>query len=1072
MRKRQSKTVSGIMLTLLLAGMLTLAFNVRLAGSFVPPPTPQWTQTYGGTADEEAHCMIQTSDGGYALAGSLSPLGEWWFVKADGAGNMIWNQNYGGYGWSDVFSLVQTSDRGYALAGRDGGGSMDMGLVKTDSAGNMEWIGTYGAGWAWDEARSVVQTPDGGYALAGSTRSFGAGYNDFWLVKTDSLGNMQWNQTYGGTGFERGYSVVQTGDGGYAFAGYTTSFGAGGNDFWLVRTDSAGNMQWNQTYGGAGDDGGGLDERTVSVVQALDGGYALAGTTTSYGAGGNDFWLVKTDSAGNSQWNQTYGGTGDEIALAMVQTLSDGGYALAGSTSSFGAGGNDFWLVRTDSAGNMQWNQTYGGAGAEATVYERAWSVVQTLDGGYALAGTTTSYGAGGSDFWLIKLGPIGPTASFTHSPEKPQVNDPVAFNASLSKPGWNDGNEPPIVSYAWDFESDGVIDAYGVTATYPFPAVGTYTVTLNVTDAQGLWDTETHTIKVISVATAINDGVTWLVNQQNPDGSWGSMYPVAQTGLAVLKLEEHAVDPKYGYGLPSPFDPRYPYREHVEKGLNYLFAHAHIMDISMQPAGDPDTNINGKGIYFLSWDWDYQRTYETAVAMMAIAGSRAPDRVVSVAGSPVDGWTYMDVLQDTVDYLAFGQNDADWARGGWSYYENDVWQDPWDGWEWWRSDQSCTGWATFGLGFAESPTYKFACTIPAFVKTELNIWIDYVQNDVDGDIDDGGAGYQGPYEANILRTGHLLYMMALVGDTATTSRVQDAIAYLVRHWNDPNDDPGWKGTPEQTASYQATLNVMKGLFTLGIHEIDGIDWQSEFEHVLKTQQLDDGSWPSTKWDWGGDRILSTEWALLTLEKVAPPPIKYVDIKPGSWPNPFNLVSNGLLPVAICGTADFDVTTINVTTIKLTREGLDAGVSPIRWNYEDVATPWTGEPGGGHALGGDGYLDLTLKFSRQEVRSTLGLDAFLGQVIPLIITGNLNTAAGGTPFTGRDYVWILELHGDANDDLVVNILDLSVISAHWYPGPPNGPLGYDIVSDLNGDCAVNILDVSIVSSKWGQFWQP
>jgi len=685
----------------------------------------------------------------------------------------------------------------------------------------------------------------------------------------------------------------------------------------------------------------------------------------------------------------------------------------------------------------------------------------------------TFKYGTeitGGSGYWRCAISapptemvPIvpGPRARFTWEPTRQLVNEPVAFNASTSKPV-----EMPIVRYAWDFDSDGVIDDYGVTVTHIFSAAGSYTVTLNVTDSHGFWDTKTHTIKVVSVGTAINDGVSWLADRQNPDGSWGSSYPVAQTGLAVLKLEEHAVDWKHGYGLPSPFDPRYPYCEKVEKGLNYIFAHAYLIDIAMQPAGDPDTNANGKGVYFMSFAWSkQQRTYETSIAMMAIAGSRAPNKVVNVPESPVDGWTYKDVLQDSADYLAFGQNDADWERGGWGYFENTVG----------RSDQSCGGWAVFGLGFAESPAYKFMCTIPAFVKTELNIWIDYIQNDVDGDTNHGGAGYFDPNGgANILRTGHLLYMMAFVGDTAVTPRVQDAVAYLVRHWNDPDYDPGWKGYPEYPywgASYQATLNVMKGLFTLGIHQIDGIDWQNEFEHVLVAQQLDDGSWPYTIWG-DGDRILGTEWALLTLEKVAPPPIRYVDIKPGSWPNPINLASRGVLPVAICGTADFDVRTINVTTIKLSRQGVSVGVSPIRWAYEDVATPWTGEPGGGHALGGDGYLDLTLKFSTQEVTTTLGLDAFLKQKIPLIITGNLNQAAGGTHFTGQDYVWILNLPGDANDDLVVNIIDVSMVSAHWYPGPPIGPLGYGAASDLNGDGNVDILDIALISSQWAHFWQP
>jgi len=486
--------------------------------------------------------------------------------------------------------------------------------------------------------------------------------------------------------------------------------------------------------------------------------------------------------------------------------------------------------------------------------------------------------------------GPHGPVAYFTFDPKRPQVNDIVTFDASLSIPGWDGTHEMPIVSYEWDFETDGIVDAYGITATHAYPAAGTYLVTLKVTDSQGSFDTTTRSIKVVTLGQVIKDGVAWLVNQQKPDGSWGASYPVAETGLAVLKLEEHAVDSKYGYGLASPFDPSYPYHENVERGLNYLFSKAKLIDIFMQPAGDPDTNHNGKGVYFTSWEWDrWYSTYETGIAMMAIAGSRSPGRVVSVLGSSVDGWTYKDVLQDAVDYLAFGQNDADWPRGGWGYYDNIAY----------HSDQSNSGWAVFGLGFAESPAYKFMCTVPAFVKTELNIWIDYIQNDVDGDIYDGGAGYSEPSWPNILRTGHLLYMMAFVGDTAATPRVMDAVHYLVRWWNDPTTDPGWRGTPGQIASYQAMFNVMKGLFTLGIHEIDGIDWQTEFEHVLKAQQLEDGSWPNTLYDWTPERILSTTWALLTLEKVAPPPIMVSKWFTDSDNNPLPTDANGNAMVTV-----------------------------------------------------------------------------------------------------------------------------------------------------------------------------
>jgi len=369
------------------------------------------TQKYGGLDNDEARSVVQTVDGGYALAGSTGSFGagtdDFWLVKVDASGNHEWNQKYGGLDNDEARSVVQTVDGGYALAGVTGtyfARNSDFWLVKTDSSGNHEWNQTYG-GKRNDEVRSVVQTVDGGYALAGYTNSFGAGGGhffwgraDFWLVKTDEAGNMQWSKTYGGLGNERAYSMVLTVDGGYALAGSITYSGEAFNgsfDFWLVKTDASGNHEWNQTYGGQDHD------ETRSVIQTVDGGYALAGQTVSFGAGSTDFWLVKTDSSGNHEWNQTYGGPNGDEAYSVVQTV-DGGYVLAGYTSSFGAGSTDFWLVKTDSSGNHEWNQTYGGPNIDS-----AHSVVQTVDGGYALAGKTGIW-ARNSDFWLVKTDEFG----------------------------------------------------------------------------------------------------------------------------------------------------------------------------------------------------------------------------------------------------------------------------------------------------------------------------------------------------------------------------------------------------------------------------------------------------------------------------------------------------------------------------------------------------------------------------------------------------------------------------------------------------------------------------------------
>jgi hypothetical protein len=253
------------------------------------------------------------------------------------------------------------------------------------------WSKTYGGAYD-DSGCSVLRTSDGGCAIAGYTASYGVN-GDAYLIRTDAGGNMLWNKTYGGTNNEYVYSMVQTTDGGYALAGYTNSFGAGSYDFYLVRTDSFGNKLWNKTYGGTSGDYG------WSVVQTTDGGYALAGHTRSYGAGIEDVYLVRTDSAGVMLWNRTYGGTGSDYGYSVVQT-SDGGYTMTGYTQSYGAGGQDLWLVKTDSSGNLLWNKTYGGMDMDCE-----FSVVQTSDGGFAVVGWTLSYGAGAGykDVWLVK---------------------------------------------------------------------------------------------------------------------------------------------------------------------------------------------------------------------------------------------------------------------------------------------------------------------------------------------------------------------------------------------------------------------------------------------------------------------------------------------------------------------------------------------------------------------------------------------------------------------------------------------------------------------------------------------
>jgi len=250
------------------------------------------------------------------------------------APGIAWSKTYGGKHSERAYAMVETSDGGFAIAGYQ---FDDIWLVKTDAYGNVLWNRTYGSGCAY----ALVETYDGGFALAGCTESFNAGALDFKLVRTDAYGNILWNHTYGGPGHDVAYALVEASDGGYVLAGEThpglTFWDAWNADFWLVKTDKHGNMLWNRTY-----NGGGFNfpfasyEIAYSLIKTSDGGYALTGT---------GFWLVKTDVYGNVEWNKTYGG---EEARALVAT-SDGGFALAGSiyppTTQ-----PDFLLIKTEPA--------------------------------------------------------------------------------------------------------------------------------------------------------------------------------------------------------------------------------------------------------------------------------------------------------------------------------------------------------------------------------------------------------------------------------------------------------------------------------------------------------------------------------------------------------------------------------------------------------------------------------------------------------------------------------------------------------------------------------------------------
>jgi hypothetical protein len=399
-------------------------------------PELEWSRTFGDLGDDLGESVRQTLDGGYIIAGSTESYGaggeDVWLIKTDSHGNITWDKTFGGTSNDTGWSMQQTSDGGYVIAGDTssyGAGERDVWLTKTDSDGNKIWDKTFG-GTSFDDGMSVQQTSDGGYIIAGGTTSYGAGEADVWLIKTDSNGDKVWDKTFGGTSFDVGWSVQQTLDGGYVIAGFTESYGAGGEDVWLIKTDSNGNKVWDKTFGGTSFDDG------ESVRQTSDGGYVIAGYTESYGAGGEDVWLIKTDSDGNKVWDKTFGGTSDDVGWSVEQT-SDGGYVITGYTESYGAGEADVWLIKTDSDGNKVWDKTFGGTSDDDGI-----SVRQTSDGGYITAGATASYGAGAEDVWLIKLGPEGGVENAPPNiPSSPSPANHATDGSTNARLSWTGGD-------------------------------------------------------------------------------------------------------------------------------------------------------------------------------------------------------------------------------------------------------------------------------------------------------------------------------------------------------------------------------------------------------------------------------------------------------------------------------------------------------------------------------------------------------------------------------------------------------------------------------------------------------
>lgn len=353
---------------------------------------------FGGEEDDAGNWIEQTADGGYIVTGygaapKIDTVYDVWLLKLDANGAQQWDSVLPWQGSDEGYAVLQTDDGGYVVAGRRGASKgtrlFDAWLVKTDSQGNMEWD----KGWARGEScyTTALNGTKNGYVLVGHSRDEDTGKDDAWLMCIDLSGHILHEHTYGGPEPDSAWSAALADDGGYVIAGRTKSEGSGLDDVWLIKTDREGKLEWERAFGGPNAD------EAESVDCTRDGGYVITGETRSFGAGGGDVWLIKTDSSGNKEWDRTFGGPEWDTGSCVRQTV-DGGFIIVGKTMSCGAGSVDAWLIKTDSRGNREWDRTFGGPDID-----HGNCVQATADGGYVIVGYTQSFGAGKKDLWVIK---------------------------------------------------------------------------------------------------------------------------------------------------------------------------------------------------------------------------------------------------------------------------------------------------------------------------------------------------------------------------------------------------------------------------------------------------------------------------------------------------------------------------------------------------------------------------------------------------------------------------------------------------------------------------------------------
>lgn len=427
-----------------------LLFVLQSSFLFAQAPFIQWQKSLGGSGTDKINSIIQTSDGNYIAAGySNSNDGDvtgahggndCWLVKLDSNGLLLWQKTFGGTGHEGITKIVQTIDGGFIASASSGSsdgditnnlGSSDVWIIKLDALGNITWQKSYG-GTSVDGSSSIAQTTDGGYIISGSSSSYNGnvtgnhGGADAWILKIDAIGTLVWQKVLGGYGLEIADDIAQTSDGGYIVAAYSSevngdiTFNHGLTDYWVVKLSSTGTIEWQKSLGGSG------SERLYTIKQTIDGGYILAGSSTSTDGditgnhGTNDCWIVKINATGTIIWQKSIGGTDVDSARSVFQN-EDGTYIIAAYSASTNGdlttnqGNKDAWIVKLSTTGTILWQKSFGGTGLD-----EIYSISKTADGNYILGGNSNSNDGdisgnhGGEDYWIAKLGPNLSTNKFS----------------------------------------------------------------------------------------------------------------------------------------------------------------------------------------------------------------------------------------------------------------------------------------------------------------------------------------------------------------------------------------------------------------------------------------------------------------------------------------------------------------------------------------------------------------------------------------------------------------------------------------------------------------------------------